>query len=45
MVTFNNEVVIIGDGLNPESTVIAGDKLYKFDEIYNTAQNCAAKML
>jgi len=37
LVTFNNEVVVIGDGTNPENCVITGDKLNKFDEILNTA--------
>lgn len=32
MVVFNNEVVIIGDGMN-ETGHIAGDNLNKYDEI------------
>jgi hypothetical protein len=34
MVAFNNEIVIIGDGMH-ETGHIAGDKLQKFDEIKN----------
>jgi hypothetical protein len=32
MVVFNNEVVIVGDGMN-EIGHIAGDNLYKYDQI------------
>ncbi len=36
IVTFNNEIAVIGDGTaNP--IIIAGDKLNKYDEILNLA--------
>lgn len=33
VVTFNDEVVVIGDGHSQQPLVITGDKLYKQEEI------------
>ena len=37
--TFNDDVIIIGDGMNEEHYVIAGDKLNNFDGILENAKN------
>ncbi len=36
IVTFNNEIAMIGDG-NSNPIIIAGDKLNKYDEVLNLA--------
>ena len=38
LITFNDEVVIIGDGIESEHYTIAGDKLNKFDEIFENSK-------
>lgn len=37
VVTFNNEVTVIGDGSKP-AQVITGDKLYDFDFLENNGK-------
>lgn len=44
LVTFNNEVVVFGDGTVPPVT-IAGDRLFKVDEIRQQAKSIAAQMM
>jgi hypothetical protein len=31
LVVFNDDVVVIGDGVSSQEKVITGDKLYKYD--------------
>ncbi|KRX07681.1 hypothetical protein PPERSA_11230 [Pseudocohnilembus persalinus] len=45
IVTFSDEVVIIGDGHAQEPTIITGDKLYKQDSIENTTIQKAQEVL
>jgi hypothetical protein len=41
VVTFNNEVTVIGDGTKP-AQVITGDKLLNFDYLENNGKTQAA---
>jgi biopolymer transport protein ExbD len=43
LVTFNDEVIIIGDGTK-EPVFIAGDKLHKYDEIMAISSGSADKI-
>jgi hypothetical protein len=43
LVTFNDEVIIIGDGTK-EPVFIAGDKLHKYDEIMAISSGSAEKI-
>lgn len=40
LIIFNNEVTIYGSG-STEPIVIAGDKLYRAEEIFEIASNCS----
>jgi hypothetical protein len=43
LVTFNNEVTIIGDGTSVPQT-IAGDKLYDYDYLFDNGEKQAQKL-
>jgi len=45
LVTFNDEVVVIGDGIENEHLVIAGDRLNKFDEILDHSKKAYEKLM
>lgn len=42
LVTFNDEVTIIGDGVSGEEKIITGDKLYKFDQVLQESKSYAS---
>lgn len=45
LVTFNNEVVVIGDGSKEDHVIITGDKLQKFDQIEENAKKAYIKYM
>jgi hypothetical protein len=39
LITFNNEITVIGDGTSPQATIISGDKLNNFDTLLEEGKN------
>lgn len=45
LVTFNSDVVLLGDGSCPEPLVLTGDKLTKFDVLRDQAHAASSKLM
>ena len=45
LITFNDEVAIVGDGINNEHHVITGERLNKFEDIFETAKKNYEKIM